>query len=287
MNEKNIIKHIKKYYTEALLHIAWITLRNDDGSITRKLVFGMLEFYPSELKAIALSEQEGRFNGFRIYYQRVMIDDVESVVELYHSIQKTSSIPMFWSSDGSIDKEILEGNKTTDNIILCNTLRGYKIWPNFILSSKESEKRDDDNPCIADIWKTVRTHQLMPDEAEPMTLDAISHENVGIWFDQYAGWNISYYPELVGSVMMVLPNPYYSSMGIRVIPIQDIQDSKTLSKKYNNDLGEDANEIEVKPEQIRIEFTPRHNVSLGVLSVIPFENTYFGIAGGKEYRVTK
>ena len=288
-NQENIINHIKTYYSKALLHLVWITLRNSDGTISRRLVFGLLEFYPSEISPIPFLEQEGRFKGFRIYYQRVVIEDMESAVKLYRSIQEKSNFPKFWDVNGNINQEVLKGNGIKGNgtaeRILCNNLQDYKIWPNFILSSKKSEKREDDNPFIADIWNIVRTHQLMPDEADPIVLDAVNHENVGKWLEQYMNWNISYYPELAGSVIMVLPNPYYSNMRIRVMPVQAVQNARSQPKMANKHVEKDAADTEVKSEQIRIEFTPRHDRDLSELTVIPFENTYFGVTGGTEYKI--
>lgn len=284
MTIKEINNHLETYYAETLLHIAWIIVPHRDSESTRHLVFSLLELYPNEVATIPLTEQGEKFKGFRIYYQRVKIAKVQDAVNLYRDIQSTATIPVFWDEDGSVDEEILKGIKSTERVIACGILNDYKIWPNLVLTAKKSEKRETDNPFVADIWGAVRTHQLMPDKVDAVTLSAMNHENVGIWLEQYMGWNISYYPELVGSVIMLLPNPYYSSMGIRVIPPPKLTDKK---KRRNRDLDQN-NKAEIedsKAESVRVEFTPRRGVDLSVLSVTVFEDTHFGIAGGHKYQI--
>ena len=244
-----------KDYEEALLHIAWIVLPEKQAK--RRLVFGLLELYPQGVPTIPIPEQEKKFKGFRLYYKRVKLPNVKSAIELYRKIKDANSIPV------TIEDFCNEKFDLLDNIF-CNQLQDVEIWPHFVVSNRFDKRNNQDNPFIADIWGNARTHLLMPEELDSTVYNYIVNENVGRWLEKYMGWNIVFYPELVGSVVLVLPNPYYSDIKIRLI-----HGSLDESQNYSN-------------ERIKLEFVPRHNANLDQLKVIPFEKTHFGISAELE-----
>lgn len=254
MSNVEITNKITEYYDFAVIHIVWMVKKNaaGDGS-DRYLVFGMVECYPKELESpLTICEQGNKFNGGRLYYIRIT-KPIETAVEWYRSIKKNGFITIDWEehnknqNSGSIEKRIL-----------CGTMQDVKEWPKFMLSSKG---KDNKIPFIADVWDVVRTHQMFPEERESLLLDFIMHEKVGRWLEKYLAWNISYYPELIGSMNLILPNPFYSGRHVHMIP---------------------GNR---EPDQIKIEFQPRHGFNLDGLKVIPFEKNYFGMTGGSEYLI--
>lgn len=254
MSNVKIANKITEYCDFAVIHIVWMVKRNEtENGSDRYLVFGMVECYPKELESpLTICEQGNKFKGGRIYYIRIT-KPIETAVEWYRSIKKNGFITIDWEehnknqNSGSIEKRIL-----------CRTMQDVKEWPKFMLSNKE---KDNKIPFIADVWDVVRIHQMFPEEREPFLLDFIMHEKVGRWLEKYLAWNISYYPELIGSMNLVLPNPFYSGRHIHMIP---------------------GNE---EPDQVKIEFQPRHGFNLDGLKVIPFEKNYFGMTGGSEYLI--
>lgn len=252
--ENKIEKNIFSKYENVLLHIAWLIVPNHDenSASDRYLIFGMVEFYPKEIEPIPIEEQYKKFGGRYIYYQRIRLD-VSQALQLYDDATAKGYVDMFWDNAENGDKKRVKH-------ILCNDLKPVKEWPNFVVTEKHNEKNGADNPFIADVWGHVRTHQLMPEKLNDDLIDYILHEKVGLWLEQAMGWNISYYPELVGSMVMLLPNPYFSNVNTRIVP--------------------------VKPtENIKIYFTSRHDADLSKLKIVVFEKGFFGVSGGQEYHV--
>lgn len=246
-----------QYYNKALLHITWLVRAHSDPK--RLLVFGMMEMYPNEITSIlSLPEQGQKFGSDRLFYQRIPMD-VEDAVCFYRSIASTGKIPMIWNESGDI-VILPDGSSTQDEFksISCGSMADIKTWPKFVVS-----KRDDENgrPFIPDSWGVCRIHQIFPKERDPGLMDFISHEKAGKWLEQYLTWNISVYPELVGGMNLILPNPYYRNKHIRMIP-GDSRDS------------------------VRIDFQRRAGMmDVPDLTLVPFEKSYFGVSGGQKYPV--
>lgn len=257
MSNVEITDKITEYYNDAVIHMAWMVRRNEagDGS-ERYLVFGLVECCPKELEyPLTICEQGNRFNGGRLYYIRIT-KPVGTAVEWYRSVKENGFITIDWEEHEQENNN--QNIKGPAKQIRCGIMQDVKSWPKFLLSNKEIY---DNMPFIADIWGAARTHQMFPERREPFLMDFIMHEKVGEWLEKYLAWNISYYPELIGSLNFVLPNPFYSGRHIHMIP---------------------GNE---EPDQVKIEFQPRHGFSLDGLKVIPFEKNYFGITGGNAYSI--
>ena len=258
-----IISKIKNNYSEVLFHIIWTFVRDSSGVEIRNLVFGLLEFYPNELGAIPIEEQRNKVGKIGIYYQRVQIGSVEYVLQLYRSIAEKKIIPIFWKENGEIDIDILKESKDAEKNIQCGNMQYVRQWPNFTLS-----KRDDENgiPFIADAWDVCRIHQIFPDIREQSLIDLVTFPNVGEWLKEYLTWDISIYPELIGGVYLVLPNPFYSSKLIHMIP------------------GEGEDKL---GDFVKIDFKRRSKAQIPNLKVVPFEKTYFGVSGCEESDLTE
>lgn len=257
MLNDTISDKIAEYYNYAVIHIAWIVKRNKIGNGSeRYLVFGLVECYPKELeKPLTICEQGNKFKGGRLYYIRI-IKPVKTAIEWYRSIKQNGFITIDWEEQGQ-ENNCREGSSTS-KWISCGRMRDVKEWPKLLLSKKDE---NDNIPFLADIWNVVRTHQLFPEERQAFLMDFIMHDKIGMWLEKYLTWNISYYPELIGSINLVLPNPFYSSRHIHMIPGNGESD------------------------QVKIEFQARNGFSLEGLRVIPFEKNYFGLTGGDEYPI--
>ena len=262
------LKSLKSNYTEALLHIAWIIIRHKNALSTRHLVFCLFELYPNEIPSIPIPEQEEKIKDFRLYYQRIRIESVIEAIEFYRSIVEYNTIPMFWDEDGTVNEDILNGSIEAKTYIFCGNMQDVKVWPNFTLS-----KRDDENgrPFIADSWDVCRIHQLFPEHREQVLLDAVSIKAVGEWLELYLTWNISIYPELIGGVNLVIPNPYYSSKLIHMMPSHG-------ERTFDANRTRKQEAIESAVDSVKIDFQRRAKVDVPELKVIPFEKTYFGVS---------
>ena len=259
-NTEILVDKLTKLYSSALLHISWIIVHKsgENEKSKRYLLFSMVELYPKEMSPIPIEEQSTEIKGERLYYQRIKIA-VTDIINVYLGAIENGIIPIFWNEDGKNDQGILEGMKSAEKEIICGDLLSIKPWPHFELSPKVSDAHGFDNPFIAEIWNTVKTHQLMPEKVNTAVVCFSESEEVNDWLSQYIGWNISGYPELVGSVILVMPNPYYSGCDIRVIP---------------GDLSENI-------ENVKFDFYPRAYIDIPKLSVLPLEKTHFGLFCGK------
>ncbi|MBP3819165.1 MAG: hypothetical protein J6H31_12785 [Butyrivibrio sp.] len=290
----NVENKIKQLYSEALLHIIWIVVKHKDNSVTRNLVFAIIEFYPNELRSFACDEQKNKIESTRLFYQRVRIDSISDAIKLYRHIQTNSFIPVFWDEDGTIDDAVLTSSKNPEKVILCGNMQDVKVWPHFTLS-----KRDDDNgrPFIADSWDVCRTHQIFPEKREQFLLDYVLQRAVGEWLEQYLTWNISIFPELIGSVNLVLPNPYYRSKQVHMILGENQGHMSGLSNpckrsnvaenyiKYKE--SKEEKQKNRKYDYVKIEFQKRSKTDVPELILVPFERTYFGVSGCDEYRISE
>lgn len=254
MDINRIVEKLMEPYDKALIHLAWLVCSNGKGKgATRYLIFGMVECYPKELTdTLTLPEQDKLFKGGRVFYIR-MARPISEAIKWYRTIEQVGYIIVDWNKDGEcIDK-------SDSKKIICGDMKDVKMWPNLVISKKT---HDNGNPFIADNWGAVRTHQIFPQRRNSYLLDFISHQNVGTWLERYLTWNISYFPELIGSMNLIFPNPYYSNCDIHMIP-------KNGSE----------------PDQVKMDFYCRKGIDLSALTVVPFEQDYFGIAGGKDYNI--
>ena len=281
--DTNLIDNLKTFYTEALLHIVWMVIPHKDSSSTRHLVFSLLELYPNEITSIPIPEQGEKFNGFRLYYQRVRIESVEDAIKFYRSIVENGSIPMFWDAGGVVYDDILNDLGGENYYILCGDMQDVKTWPSFTLS-----KRDDDRgrPFIADAWDVCRMHQIFPEKREQFLLDFMSEKAVGAWLEQYLTWNICIYPELIGGINLVLPNPYYRTKLVHMVPALSGESDISGGTDVHGRMGQDGistkncGEVDTESastDSVKIDFQKRAEVEIPELKIVSFEMTYFGI----------
>lgn len=250
---------LQQYYESATIHLAWLVRPNGTGkpvTSTRHLVFCMIEAYPKELTVFpVLKEQCKKFKSGRLYYVRIK-RTIDQALKLYKDVKDHGLIAYDW------DNGFLETPVPSSKEISCGipeTLEYVRPYMCFTLSDRQQVN----TPFIAGAWGKANIHQIMAADQDPYLLEFLHHEKPGEWLEQFLGWNISCYPELTGSVQFVLPNPFYSSCSICMVP-----------GSGNTD-------------RIKLDFQPRKGISLEELSVVPFEKTYFGLSLADEVRLTK
>ncbi|MFP4573764.1 MAG: DUF2784 family protein [Desulfobacterales bacterium] len=126
-------------------------------------------------------------------------------------------------------------------------------WPCFTLSA--------DLPFAAGCWGAVRAHHLFPKSREAILEEIFSHENTVNWIENRLNWEISDYPEFWGSLHLVLPNPLYRSLRMKLIPGQNESDS------------------------VHVLFRPRKNKSVAGLKLYHAERRSMGLTGGQDVTV--
>lgn len=198
-------KQIKQDYGFALLTLAWVT-SNDN----QYLVFGALEFFPKDLieccevkKNSLILDQKDDLPQIILNFCRTKLS-CEEALNLYDSCRMTGKIVL--PSDSI---EILIKEDTSVPFIEFNQ------WPNFTV-----DKRSSDNLCpfLAEAWGCCRMHNILPNNILPPILMVAEHEKTIQWLKERLLWDISMYPELLGSMHLILPNPLLRSVTERLIP---------------------------------------------------------------------
>ena len=251
---------LEQSYNDAIIHIAWVTYKiQKDEPVCRRLVFGMVEAYPKELKVFpVLKEQEKKYKSGWLYYVRVK-RTISQAIAMYNSVIKKGFIPRDWNDD-NLETPV---SNAQDERILCGEPAELRVRSPFPSYFTLSDKQQINTPFIADIWGKANIHQVMSSNQNPYLTDFLRQEKPGEWLEQYLGWNISFYPELMGSVHFILPNPYYSALHICMIP---------------KDEG---------PDQVKLDFQVRKGADASKLVIVPFEKTHFGLLSGEEIRMKK
>ena len=239
MNKHTFEKQINGLYSDALLHIAYAS--NETGN---HMIFALFECYPRELLATeALSDQAKEFGNLTFHYARIKLSAAEAV-EVYRGC-KDSAQAEIPQADG------------TSVTIATPSMADYKLWPCFLCAEKNTR---DGIPFIPNTWGACRIHQMFPSEQNEELLNQIrDHRAVSDWLKAFLTWDISEFPELTGGICFLLPNPYYRSRNIHLIP----------GKGNQTDKGD-------KPDKVKIEFQPRRDMILSSLRLYAIEKTHFG-----------
>lgn len=182
---------IESDYTHALLHLAWIKMVQSDDYV---LVFGMVELFPSECPPpdpTPLSTPHSTFDpgNFRGWVQRFRLS-AESALAWYES-----------SRAGDVLWLAPSGSESGDVRQSVGTLAEEPPWPYTATTS--------DLPFLNGTWGAVRAHHLcQPQRTESLAAVLASNSAVA-WFADHLFFDFHDYPEWLGSVSLIAPNPVY------------------------------------------------------------------------------
>ena len=196
---------IEKDYGFALLTLLWVT---SDGK--NYLGFGALDFFPKELiectqiekNSLSLAQKNG-LADMEINFCRVKLS-CEEALKLYDSCRSTGKFILPCDSAEILMQEGCDAAPME-----------FSALPNFTV-----DKRRNENLCpfLAESWGCCRMHHLLPNAISPQTLMITEYEKPIEWMKERLLWDISMYPELLGSMHLILPNPLIRNMTERLIP---------------------------------------------------------------------
>ena len=238
-------------YGVAVMTILWCIHEGE-----RKLIFSMIEAFPQECVAFhEIDEQTiqvkvGLLKPYpRMFYRRVRMT-MKEALELYRACAK-GDFEMIWDKEPSKDG--------SPKCIISSHMRQMPKWPLFTLSQNTETEM---SPFLAKAWGVCRVHHLLSENPEPFVMQLVAHEKSVAWMKDRLLWDIHEYPELVGSMHLILPNPVYRYLEEKMIPSED-----------------------GAPEHVRINLIPRKGQSLDSLQLITVERTSFGIQNYKTHEV--
>lgn len=186
-------------YAHALLHL--VTLQQADEP--SRLIFGLIEAFPTEIDPtpFSLVLQTLRCSGHRQFAFIRHNLPMAKALELYFKAMETAHITWPWSA-----------THDSASTIAAPHLVAWTRWPNFLLSDTQHL------PCIAPRWGKVRTHSLLAKDAEAVAR-LISDDKPAAWLGERLRFDLpGEWRELVGSLHLILPNPLYRRLQLRLLP---------------------------------------------------------------------
>ena len=244
--EKNVIL---QDYDEAVLTLLWCI---HEG--VRKLIFSTIELFPKEcVDYIEIKEQTvqvkvGKVKPYpRIFYCRKKVSTKDALT-IYQECS-LGIINMTWDKEknGQIKK------------VVSSAMMEIPLWPAMTLSKNEDKEL---TPFLPKWWGMCRIHHLLSKEPDKLVMQLVAHEMTLDWMKDRLLWDISGFPELIGSMHLILPNPVYRYVEERLIPSS-----------------------EERPEHVSLNFVLRKGQSIDGLKVITAERVPFGIVNVKEYQL--
>lgn len=252
---KEVKDLILQDYDNAVLTILWCI----DNSAKRKLIFSTIEFYPKECVVPTTTEEQTvrikmkNKTYVRLFFRCICLNAFEALT-LYENCQSTQAFPMIWET---------KVDKNGEQKIICTTsLLALPAWPAFSLV-----KREDVEVCpfLSEKWGACRTSHLLTTDPNSLLVQLLEYENSVEWIKNRLLWNLNEYPELIGSMHLVLPNPLFRYMEEHLLP----------GKK-----GE--------PDQVKLNLALRENQKLEeATKILTAERSFFGILNTQFKDVTR
>ncbi len=209
-DQKFVKDTILKDYDKAVLILLWCI----DSKRERKLIFSSFEFYPRECAVPETAEEHTiqvkitKENKVRLFYRCITLT-AYNALKLYLECKEKQSFTMIWENEKSSDG--MTKRITTTPLVM------LPAWPAFSITKQEDAELTL-SPFLPDKWGACRMSHLLTTDPDPLLITLLEHEKPVQWIKERLLWNINEYPELIGSMHMVLPNPIYRYMEERLIP---------------------------------------------------------------------
>ena len=202
--EGELNNRIHKDYENSLLTIIWATY-NDSNH----LVFAMMEFYPNEIEEIS----EISIDSIRLEKN----DNVDVDIEIYFCRRKMTSQEALTTYREYIERKQICLIDENDNIFIDGASKHIQIpfWPKMTVGKRDPEFV---LPFLSESSGCCRMHHILPEELDTILLSLVEYEKPIHWMRERLPWDISVYPELLGSMHLVLPNPLIRNVEERMIP---------------------------------------------------------------------
>lgn len=199
MEKDKVTQRIISDYKMALVTMIW----SCDYNRRRDLLFASVEMYPNECDIYFDSEETNihiKKKKIRLFHRRIIMP-AQDALRLYCDVDKERKISMTWE-----DRE---------KYICVSELASFPNWPFFFTSSKEN---DEFCPFVPDGAGICRLHDKLSRQQYQPLVEICQYENVVKWLQEKLRWNINDFPELIGSIHLILPNPVFRKLSLRIMP---------------------------------------------------------------------
>lgn len=209
--------YVTEHYKQAVITCCWVV-----ESGYRELLFAMLEFVPKFYgDEQSTGEQCTRVKNRRIYYIRHVMGPADAY-EWYKRSLQTQALEMPWD----------DPNK---RIFFCS--RGASVC---LKESVPFPKTlyNDDAPFRTKLWRGAQMHHLMQGERQVQREAFIASDTaIAEWIEERLLWALHKHVEYLGSLNLVLPNPYYGHMHLRLVPKKETDEADRVQLLIDRDCS--------------------------------------------------
>jgi hypothetical protein len=209
--------YVTEHYKQAVITCCWVV-----ESGYRELLFAMLEFVPKFYgDEQSTGEQCTRVKNRRIYYIRHVMGPADAY-EWYKRSLQSQALEMPWD----------DPNK---RIFFCS--RGASVC---LKESVPFPKTlyNDDAPFRTKLWRGAQMHHLMQGERQVQREAFIASDTaIAEWIEERLLWALHKHVEYLGSLNLVLPNPYYGHMHLRLVPKKETDEADRVQLLIDRDCS--------------------------------------------------
>lgn len=219
MDNEIVGKSIVHDYKFAVMNMVW-SVQFKDGKNFRKLIFMSIEFYPNECKDFFESDERStraKKANVRLFHRRIKLTS-EQALELYIKSDKEHAVRMAWD-ESVTDKD------GSEKIIKLPVHEQVPDWPYFSVCKQSVEYLC---PFVPASWGVCRLHHKIPVATDSFLTNLCQTDEIIQWLRMCLKWNIHEYPELIGSMHIILPNPIYRSLEWKLVPTDGVHPSEEV-----------------------------------------------------------
>lgn len=195
-------------YEHALIHLAWIGKRGQDGSVENRLVFGFIELTPrgcpSPLDEPSRSLNLGDEGVLRIARSATSARDA---VSWYRAFSATHALfPRVYSQQG--EPRALEP---------AGAFVEEPNWPACSTAPSDTSASALPLPFVPDWHSCPRVHHRICAVQPPTVLGSASRAAALSWLSEEFRFHFDQFEELLGSLHLIAPNPIFQELQARVV----------------------------------------------------------------------
>ena len=209
--------YIAENYKQAVITCCWVV-----ESSYRELLFAMLEFVPKFYgDEQSIREQCTRVKNRRIYYIRHVLKPADAYEWYKRSIQ-TQMLEMPWDNPNKRIFFCSQGSSAC--------LKESVPFPKTLYN--------DDAPFRTKLWRGAQMHHLMQGERQAQREAFIASDTaIAEWIEERLLWALHEHVEYLGSLNLVLPNPYYGHMHLRLVPKTETDEAERVQLLIDRDCS--------------------------------------------------
>lgn len=198
-NAFDLDSFIAQYYRQAVITACWAVSKSQSGNSTlpsyRELIYASIEFIPNYF-GCQFGEDETQLKqprGIRIFHVRHIMSAPDGLA-WYRNACSYGYMEMPWDAP---NKRIEYNPELSPD----HQMLSFPALPLTFYA--------DRLPFIGKCWWHAQCGHYLPTSDAKNILGLLKCEDVRTWIEEHLCFDLGNYPEYVGSVNLIMPNPYY------------------------------------------------------------------------------